>query len=1268
MLEPVSVSTIAWKIATPVLIAITKQGIKKLLKSDFLFEAVSSTAIEFPQFDALNHSLNEWCKSVEFISILKSVKERNNKYNDEAIINSFVNIGGFDTGEKTTNDASAVIKCFFNNIERELFKTIEGLFVHDKKQEALHHETQKMVLALGEQIKEHTLSHNQTSDEIEVQPEEAIINARIDEARKLINKGLPLTAKELLGEIGKDINDKETSAEINFRIHTNLGACALDLGRIDEAVSEFKEALVFQPNNSKALSNAALSEILLKNSSGALEYSSKAYDLNCNDPHTVAMHIKALNYAGKREEINTLIKSNQWIEENPDCSLILGEISFDEEDYEKATVYLQKASESNNPSSYDLLALSLFIPIKNELQNNPPFLGRLSEDIIQILSKAEDAVTKSIEIYRGYENRNRMLTALTNRAGIRSVIGKVEDALIDCNNVLSEKPDNPTIIENKARLLISLSKYSETIETLESIYSSESPIDICLLLSFAYIENHQVERAIEVLNIHWTPGIKNEIQVKVADILIRAYTKNNETEKAEQIIDDLKKHWETNINALGVIAHYYRVTGNPVEAISYLETAMKYSSPDQMKWMCSEIADIYYENKDYDSASKNYEKVVDKNEDSPILRKYLLSLFNAGYFPEALTIAQNIRGEKDAIPMVTEIEAMILEYTGEYAKAKNLYHELSVVEPRNFAHIIRLLSIQMRENDKDEALKTLKRLNYDDIKDDSEILIRVAQGYAHLRKPEAMKYAYRARQIDFLNPDIQMAYLALIFGPISISDLLEEPSVVAVDTTVFLQRLELADNGTETLLDEKAVYTIEPDELSFVSKGHITKSSSLAVKLLGLKINDIVHLKEEDLEVLSYKVVNIANKYIHAAQESMAEFTTLFPDNKSIQKIDVKDKDLSKLLQVIDDREEFIKNIINLYRSRNLTIGFLAVRTGQSAFDVLSGMIKRKDGWIYASSGNPECTAKEITLAETNLSIVLDSTALFTLSYLGILDKLPLIFQSIYFPQALLDEINEIILQIPLEARPSMAVSKQDDTYIREDVLPEDYDKKKQYLQSLIDYAKENTQVVSSKGIYFRKRKEHEELESALTKSSVATLDIAQENNLLVYTDDARLRLLAKQQWNVEGFWTQTVLNVMLKKEIISEDKYHELTIKLALSNYFFTSVNAQDIFWALKASDFKITDDISGLFCLLNGPDCSDESAMIVITDLLQIVWLEVSLVHQKMNVLDLSLKSLATGRDYRNIINSLKKQLKVKFYLQPIALREILKNIDIWVSQKLL
>ncbi len=211
-----------------------------------------------------------------------------------------------------------------------------------------------------------------------------------------------------------------------------------------------------------------------------------------------------------------------------------------------------------------------------------------------------------------------------------------------------------------------------------------------MLLSFAYIEDHKADKAIQVLQPLWNLKSGDEIQLKVADILLRAFINKNDTENAIKIVDDLKSYWPNNPSALITIAHYYKATGNPDEAISYLESALEYSEHNEKKWIYMEIADTYYKNNDYSNAAKNYEHIVDKNEDSKLLRKYLVSIFNAGNYEEALSISQKIRREGDVIPLVTEIEAMILEYTGDYANAKRLYHELSIVEPQNKAHLIRL--------------------------------------------------------------------------------------------------------------------------------------------------------------------------------------------------------------------------------------------------------------------------------------------------------------------------------------------------------------------------------------------------------------------------------------------------------------------------------------------------------------------------------------------------------------------------------------------------
>ena len=86
------------------------------------------------------------------------------------------------------------------------------------------------------------------------QAEEKILHAKIDQARDLIKDGKPSSARLILERLRDELAAGSPSAELSFRITTNLGVCALHLDENETAISEFRDALLLQPNSAKALS------------------------------------------------------------------------------------------------------------------------------------------------------------------------------------------------------------------------------------------------------------------------------------------------------------------------------------------------------------------------------------------------------------------------------------------------------------------------------------------------------------------------------------------------------------------------------------------------------------------------------------------------------------------------------------------------------------------------------------------------------------------------------------------------------------------------------------------------------------------------------------------------------------------------------------------------------------------------------------------------------------------------------------------------------
>jgi len=178
---------------------------------------------------------------------------------------------------------------------------------------------------------------------------------------------------------------------------------------------------------------------------------------------------------------------------------------------------------------------------------------------------------------------------------------------------------------------------------------------------------------------------------------------------------------------------------------------------------------------------------------------------------------------------------------------------------------------------------------------------------------------------------------------------------------------------------------------------------------------------------------------------------------------------------------------------------------------------------------------------------------------------------------------------------------------------------------------------------------------------------VARENKTVLYSDDLRLRQYAQAEWQVRGIWTQSVLRQMLQKQLLTEDEYCDAVTKLFWLNYRHVSINAHDLMWALKQDGMEITPRVMRLFTVLQGPDCSEESAALVVADLIRSVWLESAIVSTRQFVLELALDSLTTRHPASSALLKLKQALQPRFALIPQAIPEIYQTIDLFRRQRL-
>ena len=116
----------------------------------------------------------------------------------------------------------------------------------------------------------------------------------------------------------------------------------------------------------------------------------------------------------------------------------------------------------------------------------------------------------------------------------------------------------------------------------------------------------------------------------------------------------------------------------------------------------------------------------------------------------------------------------------------------------------------------------------------------------------------------------------------------------------------------------------------------------------------------------------------------------------------------------------------------------------------------------------------------------------------------------------------------------------------------------------------------------------------------------------------------------VNSFWTQTFLQDLRDKGLISPDEYHRAVVQLVEFGFHFVSVNQADLFWVTFAKVLAhFSKILAKVLATLAGPDCSLNDAVNVALDVLHEIWADPVPHATKIAFLDLMIQVLVTGRN---------------------------------------
>ena len=304
-----------------------------------------------------------------------------------------------------------------------------------------------------------------------------------------------------------------------------------------------------------------------------------------------------------------------------------------------------------------------------------------------------------------------------------------------------------------------------------------------------------------------------------------------------------------------------------------------------------------------------------------------------------------------------------------------------------------------------------------------------------------------------------------------------------------------------------------------------------------------------------------------------------------------------------------------------------------------------------------------------NPKLVVDIISLITLHSLDAADTVVSAFGKLCIAQSTIDELQSIISEREgmWSKREGRIVGKKGNRYIKQIINSEETKQGIEYLKNIIHWIRENCEVGQDSVMSQINQLRRRELNDMLQQHFLDTVLLASQPGHLLFSDDGRLRHYAKTSLNndagtnfqIDGVWTQVLLEHCVKQNRLDKADYDEMTIKLVCSRYYHTVFEADLLLEIAKRANWKLSEPYNSFVLALGEERMNLHSALDVAVDFLFTLW-EESILFREKEFLTLGLLTgLTYGRNTHTVLNRLEYLIQNRHALFLPVENSILRQI---------
>jgi cellulose synthase operon protein C len=957
--------------------------------------------------------------------------------------------------------------------------------------------------------------------------EDPALHARIDTFRDLFkDHHQPTIAKNgLLSLLEKESLEGKPWAR--FRIETNLGSIALDLGQESEATTRFEAAYEARPKDPNSIANLALARTIQERYDEAMELARQALNSQPRADHAVAYLLQAAARSDWSGDPETLIPSD--LKGTPQADIGLAEFLRwrNMPDWAGRSIILARA----HPEVTDFKQVAAIAVLALALDSGTVICGGLGPVSLEEINGAADDMRALAERYLSvsFANHRDLNSYLNNAAVLLRLAGRQAECETLLLRGLQVVPATPQLRRILALSQAAQGRAADALATLAADEDIENR-----LLSAELLSRDDSASALELIlgiqpdlpdpqlsRLRWR--ILGELAIKVGD----------ET-RLEEAVAGLGSLEPNDVTSLLLQVRWDQKAGVNKEAI---KRRLRQGGRDLPK--TADLFDRYLlaeEMRDRGLPEEALALVgpyVDIKRPGPMTKLYLQILADSRRDDEFYKAVASAGSKVRDDPEILWICASHAWNTGDLVAASRSIEKLIENYPQNTQARLLKIEILLRQNRSVDLLaeldKPIEKLPIRTLRD----RFRVASllGYfGHLERAATFAYRLFLENRDKSQAWMTLTTLVLREGRSDTEALSNWNSpVVAMNTAVDLTY----DDG------EKTFIVIEPNaDLRRLDNESWEPDHPLVQAVIGLSIGD----RFTDPAGRSGAVAQIRHKFVARLHYVLENHETRFPSVQGFRRISVDVEQpggLDEMIAELKARHDWIQEEQERYRNSILPLAALAHRVGHDVIETAEGLASQ-GLMLKVAVGNEEERLAAVAAIRTNAEkgCVMDLLAFWTSWRLRALDAIVRTCGPIHVTQSVLDCLRvrrERIHESVRDGRRSAAY--RDGKIALSEVAPGVVLDSLKDIDQAIEWIETNASVCPLLIEETLPTALRENLRSG--RSNVFdSLALAMQKGQLLITDDLPIREIGRALGFKKSTWLHQVFSVGMNRKRIESDTF----------------------------------------------------------------------------------------------------------------------------------